>query len=121
MLLICLPARAPVDVLGGEVWKDGSLRGAVDLLEDVDVRLVEEVPHELEVALTLGSARLPGEHGVWVVEGVPLPLLLVPVLVLAALVRGAKVPGEVLGRTQVVAAHLPVQEVGERPSADLGS
>ena len=119
MLLNCLPARAPVDVLGGEVGKDGSLRGAVDLLEDVNVWLVKEVAHELKVALTLGGARLPGEHRVRVVERVPLPLLLALVLVLAALVRGAKVLGEVLGRAQV--AFFPVQEVGERPAAaDLG-
>ena len=119
MLLICLPARAPVDVLCGEIRKDWSLRGAVDLLEDVNVWLVKEVAHELKVALTLGGARLPGEHRVRVVERVPLPLLLALVLVLAALVRGAKVLGEVLGRAQV--AFLSVQEVGERPTADLGS
>ena len=118
MLLNCLPARAPVDVLCGEIGKDGSLRGAVDLLEDVNVWLVKEVAHELKVALTLWGARLPGEHRVRVVERVPLPLLL-GLILLASLMRGAKVLREVLGWSQV--ALLPVQEVGERPTADLGS
>ena len=81
---------------------------------------LKEVSHEVEVALALRGARLPGEHRVGVVERVQLPLLLVPLaLAIAALVRGAKVLGEVLGGAEVVVLVASAQEVGEgcRPAA----